>query len=382
MRSWILLFALLGLLFLPSLAQAAVPELTVKAISPQPVEPGKNVTVVINIENKEGKSTTFDFSLAATAPFTLLSQKDSTSGPITVCGFCTRQNTYVFAVSPNAASGTYELQMKGVQGTFAVTVPVVIEVRGNPNLIISSNPPAALVAGKPFPLTIEITNIGTALATEIAVSPSSSNFIPLGGATQTITQLSPGASADVTFTLLVGDNVAPNVYALPMNISYVDESGTKKSVTSNIGLQVINAAELALQSVKIATQSGSTTITSADAFTIIARVENVGEGKANFITADSDCSFDGARKAYLGSLDEGEDAPAVFDFLPAPAGTHTCTVTVSYADDQGEHSFSEAISVRVSPADITGSVIPVVIILLVIGYLLYRRRRHTKRHGA
>ncbi|MBU0953339.1 MAG: hypothetical protein KKA90_02885 [Nanoarchaeota archaeon] len=376
----LLLVACIVFLLLPTIGAAQIPSITIEDVSPQPVEPGKNVTIVTKFVSKEQAIMDFTLDLVMPDSFTLIS-KDGVLGETSICGFCTQQKTYIVAIGSSTISGTYILQLKGSSGTFSVTAPITVQVTGNPNLLVATDQDnlGKLVAGSPFSLDVVITNIGTAVASEVTVAPSSTNFIPLGGATKSVGIIAPGKSKTVTFNLLVGESVSPNAYSLPMNISYVDDEGNAVSVLSSIGVLVINAGQLSLQSMKIATQLGSPSISAADSFTMIARIENVGHGTADFITTEIHCSFDGgSKKSYLGSLDEGEDAPAVFDFLPAQAGDHSCDLTVSYADDLGEHSFTESIMFTISPVDYTG-VFVLIVIILVIAYYLYQRRQKGKK---
>ena len=53
-------------------------------------------------------------------------------------------------------------------------------------------------------------------------------------------------------------------------------------------------------------------------------------------------------------------------------GNYPYNLTISYTDDMGPHTLARQMNMRVPPADNSGTIILVLIILAILGFLAYR----------
>jgi hypothetical protein len=165
------------------------------------------------------------------------------------------------------------------------------------------------------------------------------------------------------FDLFSASALEATSYSVQLKISYLDEQGNQLNTTQSFGLRVLNKATINIQAIKIAS-----VIKTGQPLTIIARLENIGPGDADSVTADITCPFSATRKAFLGQLKSGSDAPAVFDFVPLDSGSFTCDLIIAYQDDTGGYKLSEKMDISIAK-DSQASIyilIPIAAVLLVV----------------
>ena len=126
---------------------------------------------------------------------------------------------------------------------------------------------------------------------------------------------------------------------------------------------------------KVAANTGSSGITVGRPFTIIARLENVGYGDADAISADVNCPFSPAKKAFIGQLKKDEDAPAVFELTSQQSGSFKCDLIVNFKDDTGSRQITETFDVTVAGPDYSG-LLTLLIIIAAIAFIFRKRIQH------
>lgn len=378
MRSFSTLLAMVAVLaVLPALASAQLGAAQVSAvtITPQPVEPGADVTVTVSYYNPTASAiASFNTELVLADAFTLKAQTFGLSPGASLCAYCTADNSYFLHVDPTAATGVYRLQAKVVLGTFTSVRNVDIEVRGKPNLQLQTAMAGLdlLQPDQRLELVLDVENIGSGPAYEVSVVPSSTEVIAIGSGRRSVPEVPRGGAGTVTIPVVVSAATTPGTYQLPFIITYKDSAGVTNSTQQSIGVRVVEAGKLAVQNVKVTDPKGQPL--RAGPATIIVRIENTGFGDAEAVRATLSCPFNGGGKtAFLGRLRPDEDGPAVFDFENAPAGESKCSLSVSYEDDLGEHEQSEELKVVAGGADMSGLVGPIVLVLIVLGFLFRKR---------
>ena len=137
---------------------------------------------------------------------------------------------------------------------------------------------------------------------------------------------------------------------------------------SSIDLTLDGKAELGIVSV----DTNPSPIVAGTPFDITIRIENTGTGDAKQVSATIDLPADGTKQAFIGKIEPGDDAPALFLIENMKGGTYPYTLIVNYTDDMGVHIFTEPMSLRVPPSDSYGNVIFGLIVLVILGYLGYR----------
>jgi hypothetical protein len=366
---------LLTLLSSNAMAINSLPQVTVGEITPQPVEPGQDLTIKVRLFNSF--TTPMDnvkLSFVLPNGFAFKSAQYDFESGITLCGLCSRENTYFFTIDASTVSGIYPLFFNAYNSNAEVAQQIDVEVNGEPNLVFTADATGldVLAPDMQFSVQLDIQNIGTGTAHEIKLISNSDDFISIGDSIKTINRIAAKRSEETIFDFVVNNDLEAGSYNIPIKITYKDDLGSEFNTTQNIGVSVVNKAELNVQNIKIAPDAGGSTLTTGVPFTAVIRIENVGYGKAEFITAEVSCPFDGGQKAFLGQLKRDEDAAAVFNMVSNQAGTFTCSLVVDYKDDFGDHQLTEQFVMNIAGQSIVGAVV-IIVIIIIIGFIFRKR---------
>lgn len=372
----------------------------VSEITPNPVRPGEDFLIKINIENT-GKEPAEDvrIGIEELEPFIF---KYSTSG---VYGSGTnaernfqikqiRQRSKVelnfhFSVDSGARSGVHQLEftIKDNDGTnFSRRIPIRVE--GNPDLVLTgteivsangeNSSSGSLVPGEEFYLRTTVKNAGNGNAKNVRVMldlNGSSPMIPLQDNIFFLENLSAGSSENLSFRLLLGSNAGVQPYRIPLRITASNEAETFQiNRSQEVGFNVLNRAKINIASLKFDPEMPER----GERVSMIMRLENVGEGEARSVKARLEGLEGGSStSAFLGRLEKNDDAPAVFTFIPEKAGEQEVTLFIEYEDDFGDHRFREDFTFNVIRA--RGNVIPLVLAaVLVLAIALFYLKKKGK----
>ena len=113
-------------------------------------------------------------------------------------------------------------------------------------------------------------------------------------------------------------------------------------------------------------------------FTLIARLENTGTDNAKSVRVRIDLPFSGNNESFIGTIEPGNDAPAVFNLVADETGVRPYTLSASYTDDEGTHTISEPLTLEVTESSESMVIIVVagfVAVLLAVAGIWYWRRR-------
>ncbi len=357
-------------------------------VSPNPVEPGADLTVNVKLVNQgDFEANIGRLEILAQRPFIFKSSQLSLEN-IRICRGCSYTRTLYFTMASDAVSGTYAFTLLAKSDSFSVPHTVEVKVVGRPNLgveVLEGGRIDSIAPNGRFNVTLAVKNRGSGIAKEIVLSSSSADFIPIGSGSFFLDSLMPGSIRLLTVDFAASQRLEANSYTIPLSVAYKDEVGNIMASNSSIGVKVINAGELDIQSVKIAGPSGETEIYEGQPFFVVVRVENIGYGDATSITGEMGCPFGSGRKGFLGKLEREEDAPMVFDMRAEKAGIFECTVNVGYRNDIGEMKLAEKIPVAIEkrPPEYSLIIMIVIIAVAVILYLsrMFKRGRRAKGSG-
>lgn len=357
-------------------ANAASLKVIVNDVSPQPVEPGNDLTLRVTYTSVDESAAAVSARLDLREPFVLKTSTEDYEKGFDLCAFCSRTNAYFIYVKPDAKSGIYPVFIRTNQGGSELIRTVNVSVRGKPNIVLFTNAITNTTAATTFLLNIKAENIGSGLAKQIKIVSKSTDFVSLGSSVYIVNSIEPKNQSAISFFISADDDLKAGSYNLPFEINFIDESGISYNTTQNIGAKVVNKGRLNIESIKVVSDSG--TPVAGSPISVIVRIENTGYGTASSIESEINC--DGQKsKSFLGQLKRDEDAPAVFD-LQLTGGRHQCTMTTNYADDLGPHTVTNKfdVSVRNPEFPVTG-IIAVIIILGLAYYFLRRRKEMAKR---
>ncbi|MBN2367931.1 COG1361 S-layer family protein [Candidatus Woesearchaeota archaeon] len=385
-----ILFALIsGLIMIASVAAAdyyigspglesTYLKIVAEEITPEPVEPGQDITVKVRLHNYGDKlAEDVDVQLKAEYPFHLKSESEDFTGLDNMCSGCSRESTYYLTVDGDAVSGVYKLEFEISEddGASKKTQEISVNVVGKPDIIFETEGSFDMIKpGEEFTAKLDFVNTGTGIARNVKIIPSSSNFIKLGSGLIIVEEIRPGGKEELEIDFNVADSVTPNSYNIPILITYIDEQGNSYNMSENLGVKVINEASLSIQNLKI--QPSYPGLDDTVEFQI--RVENVGEGDAENVKVKLGSEgFEGTMLSYLGKIESDDDQPAIFLLKPRKKGDNPVSIEISYDDDTGSHVLNDNFSVSVHNGNGTSYILIALIVLVGGGaaYLWLGRKR-------
>ena len=257
-----------------------------------------------------------------------------------------------------------------------VNVNTRISLSKQPDLSLQKDIPVSVVPGDDFTCNLTLRNGGEGRADDILVALNMS--VPpvslASPANYHIDSLEPGGSA--VFKLRFGSdkNRALGISTIPVQVSYANAEGTKKTLSESIGIPFRGKAAMAIKSIA----SDPALPEPGKPFTLIIRIENTGTDRATSVRTGLATAIDGAKEIFIGSIDKNSDAPAVFHLTSREGGEIPVTITISYTDDYGVHTVTQDTRFAVSPAG--SPLLPVAVIALAAGagiaywYLRIRKR--------
>lgn len=354
-------------------------KLLLEEVTPEPVEPGQDVTVKIRIINEGGESAEdVSVKLNYDNPFYLKTTSDDPEKTKDLCVGCSMDNTYYLIVDADAKSGFYPLTFEISYGDVIVTPSETINIKivGKPDILLQTiNTDTNVTSGETFNLEIQIGNIGTGIARNIKVIPDSENIMMIGSNVNLVDEILPNQTKTFTSEFIIKESLEPDTYKFPITLEYVDEQGNSYTESFDIGINVLNKAYIGIQSIKIS----PTNPTLLDQAHLEGILENTGKGEANKVTIEL-ITENKKYQAFVGQLKADDDAPFYFDAKPETVGINTAKLKISYYDDFGYHEIETTLEKEVQRPNNTLLIIIVVLLILgvIIGYFLYKRKKAKK----
>ena len=282
-----------------------------------------------------------------------------------------------FSIRAPAKSGMYfpEVWVDTYAGRSArYPVPVNVNtasgIQKQAILIMDSSLPATVNPGDEIPVTLNVKNAGQLLADDVtlkitnisgSVAPKSTDLYHLG-------VVNPGEEKMVNLLLLSDKDASSGLIRIPVAISYNALDGT--AVTEQTGIDIMMKGKAELGFVTVDTSPAR--LTEGTPFDLTIRIENTGSGEAKQVSATVDLPVEGKKESFIGKIKPGNDAPVIFLLEGANAGNHPYTLTIHYTDDMGEHTMTREMNLRVPPTDNTGTIILLLVILAILGFIGYR----------
>jgi len=315
-----------------------------QAISPYPVEPGKDFTVRIRVFN-DGEVVAKDLRLDPQAQdIFLLSGRDDALESFSLCSRCSKDVLFYFTVAGDVKSGDYPLRFSITDGMTKYEKTLAIKVTGVPDLVVEAEAVGAVNPKGTFDVELTITNKGTGAASNIRVTPGTDDFIALGSDVLYVGELRSASQVTKKMTFMAADSLEAGPAQLVLSISYKDEQASSYAGEQAIGIPVRSSVKLDISSFSVTPPMPR----QGDDVQLVVRVENLGEGQAENIRVEAGCPLlEGTAKAYIGRLDEDEDAPAYFTLKALRSGSCDLSAKLTFVDDSGEHTIEESIQMDI-----------------------------------
>ncbi len=260
-----------------------------------------------------------------------------------------------------------------------VNVNTAVGIERQAILIVGSSLSGSVNPGDEIPVTLTVSNAGQTLADDVilrienvsgTVAPKTSDSYHLGS-------IPAGGQKTIDMALLSDKKTQAGLVRVPVTISYNAIDGSERSQVTGIDLMMKGVAELGFVSV----DTNPPRLLENTPFDLTVRIENTGTGEAKQVSAKVDLPAEGTKESFIGKIQPGNDAPALFLLEGAKSGNHPYNLTISYTDDMGTHTQTRQMNLRVPAADMTGTLILVLIILAILGFVAYRYWYFPKRNG-
>ena len=285
--------------------------------------------------------------------------------------------TITFSIRAPSKSGMYfpEVWVDTYGGRSArypipVNVNTASGIQKQAILIMESSLPASANPGDEIPVNLNLKNAGQLMADDVtlkiinvsnSVAPKSTDLYHLG-------TISSGGQKNINIVLLSDKDAASGLIRVPVAISYNALDGTPVTEQTGIDIMMKGKAELGFVTV----DTSPARLTEGTPFDLTIRIENTGTGEAKQVSATVDLPVEGKKEAFIGKIKPGNDAPVIFLLEGAKAGNHPYTLTIHYTDDMGEHTMTREMNLRVPPTDQTGTIVLILVILAILGFIGYR----------
>jgi hypothetical protein len=397
----VLILALLVLAGLPAgvAADTTDPTVTIRSyqVTPSILLPGDQGTITITIANTAGEASQTE-SMVQTltgTTVTTTSTRDLTvlvesvymygqgvevlEGNFQEVGALGpgQSMTLTFLIRAPEQAGMYfpEVWIRIPQGT-SVKYPVPVNVNSPISiqkqaiLILESQTPDSVNPGEEIPVTVTVRNDGQLLAEDVTlrIGNVSTLVAPKGSDLHHLGFIGSGRVKTTDLVLLTDRDTSPGLTQVPITLQYTSIDGTLHTQDSAVNLVIKGKGELGFVSVDTSPRR----VAENQPFDLTIRIENTGTGEVKQVAATVDLPMTGTKQSFIGKIKPGNDAPAVFLLDGAKGGTYAYNATISYVDDLGSHTEVRQMSLRIDPADSSGTFILLILVLVGGGLLAYR----------
>ncbi len=356
--------------------------ITMNELTPQPVEPGRDLLLSVTIDNRGGGAAEdVTLTIIPDSPISLKNENDRTMRFDKIIGYGARVETYLLHIDPAAVSGYYVIELGTTWTTDGANreqnLTGLIVVRGAPKLMISdiTIEPEIIKPEDTFDISFRVSNEGTGTASmaQVTVALDNISAVPIGGDTAIIGKLVAGASERLSYQIMMSDSAEIGTHTIPIIMRYDDESGGNITSESSIGINVAGDADLCIASVRTNPENPAT----GDVATIMLQIENSGHGDAESVKVTIDIPFEGTRTAFLGKIEADDDAPCIFNFRATESGDIPYHAVISYKDDLGDHTKTVDLVLYVGGGGNGDMLIPALaaVAFVVVGVFYLRRKK-------
>lgn len=376
----ILIFTILALCLLPSLASAYVSISITSTTTPSTIEPGQNANLILTISNI-GTSTAQNVKLKfktnpsiipTTGVFDLQSIPYGNSIQVTVpfmVSSDTSEGTTAlqFTIDYNDAADPSGIKTQENSATISITKRTLIEIS---NVIYDEG---IIQPGDTVNMNIELKNVGKGVIKDLSVSIYSDNapFVPVEASNKFLNTLNPGEMKNVTFSIIINKDAKTIAQAIPLSLSYYDDFNILHTDTKHFGLKISGKPDFVVSVEKTTNMYSGTT------GTMSVSVANRGTATAQFLTARFDSGFDVTpSENYIGNLDPDDTSTVSLDvsLKGVSVGKHSLNMTLFYKDPYNK-DFSETRTLQfdVTSVPIEISNVQIAIVIVIIGILYWKR---------
>jgi hypothetical protein len=241
-----------------------------------------------------------------------------------------------YEVSSSASPGLYEIKfiIKTTNAGYIIKY-ATIKAEDFDTLDITSVDPPSIKIGEETALIFNITNNGGGTAGNILFTwdDPSDLILPIGTDNRiTISSIPAGNSTEIPVNVVASPAISPGVYPLTITMEFYDRTGTKQTITSEVGLQIGGTTdfEIVLQE----SMGGGTT------FAVANTGANVASSVIVSIPRQGSFMASGASSVSLGNLDTGDHTLATFQISSVDGENNTPRPDKSSMEMSSDLAFS------------------------------------------
>ncbi len=379
--SRIIMAVALMLIFITLPANAEL-EIVLDSISPQPVEPGNDLMLSVNLASENTDARDITLTILPDSPIRLKNENDRITGIGNIIKNGAVAKIFQLNIDPLTPTGSYDIDFRARWSSNdqmrETNKTIKVMVRGIPQLAISNITinPELISPQDTFELAFTVSNEGTGIAHDIMVSAATAGlpFVIDGADTNVIKALNPGESNRLNYHVMVKDKADISSYSIPVKMEYKDENWKNISSQSMVGIKVLGRAKLSIANIKTEPQNPA----KDELVTVTMRIENSGTGDAKSAKMIVAIPSEGNKTVFLGKIKPNDDAPAVFTFLAAQGGEMPYSATVEFEDDLGVHSRTWTLNQYVYSGNGNDIAAPASVLALIGGttaFFLFRRKK-------
>ena len=210
-------------------------------------------------------------------------------------------------------------------------------------------------------------NVGVELIpkTNTSIEP----FIVTSGTTKKIGDIDPSESKKVEFSININDKVDVQTYAFALKSTCDVCSATENSFS----FSVLGRPELVFSNIEFSVDTdlgNDKQLMQGNTFVLSIQLDNIGEEKAKAVDVSVDFGegITGAKKSFLGNIDNDDSEAAIFNLgtmLDAEPGEVIGIITINYIDELGnEQTLVEEYSLFIEAAPPTNPIVYILILIL------------------
>ncbi len=356
------------------------PSMAVENITQPVIEPGGSGRFVFEVRNGGGVAKNVEIVLEAPEGFVAETSRmnfDRWGGGEV------KSLIFNLSASKEVSVGVYPARLifsftDRLGNTYREETQFAIIVRGSAEISFSGfkTSPERIYPDDDFVLSLTLENTGKDEAKNVLLILSYPNEFS-GERKAFLGTLKRGEKASVNFKLKAGREAESGSYPFRLTVKYVDGKEMKeRSFDFSLFIDELGSINLEISGLYFSPRK----VTPSSDFTLSLQIENSGKQDARAVAVKLILpeGFEGKNQYFIGTLENGDSATSTFDLMaPENAGEYTVKAVITYMDSKLEkYSVEKEFVIYVFPGEgsTAGIIAPVVLILIVIGGYLWRRK--------
>lgn len=281
-----------------------------------------------------------------------------------------------FSVPSDTASGFYTAQFSTETYDGSVcrktTQHVIITVQAPSSLEIISVNPNSFKIGEKTTLNFTLINTGDIAINNVIISWENPAIFPLGSSDRIFIQtIDAKQTLKVPVQAVVDPSTTSGVYSFSIIIEYTDQTGTKQTVNSTVGITVAGEYSFLVGIEK------TENLYSGEKGEITISITNKGTGTAEFLTVKSIFGLEVVKEIYIGDLESDDYDTASFDLdlKNIKPGKYSLNINITYKDSYNQKFSEEKViefNITQRPLEIPLTV-KIILILFILAVVYWKR---------